>query len=70
MTEQYLWEIVQKNAHHIEIINRELGGIQEGLIWIKNSIMWQLGIFGSIMTGIIVLSWRNLYWIKRNGNKK
>ena len=34
MEYQALWDLVQQNARHIEIINREMGGVLQSVEWL------------------------------------
>ena len=55
------WEQV---CQHIEILNREMGGVLVSIQWIK----YILGSQMTLLVALLGLSWRTIYWVKRNGN--
>ena len=60
-----LWELIQKNCHHIEVINRELGQLVAQMEWITWTIR---GVFGVLVVSVILNS-INIWLTKRNGKK-
>lgn len=65
MTEQFLWDVVQKNAGHIEKINRELGGLLSSMEWVRTLLTWQFTFVGLIFIGVLV----NIIMTRRNGRR-
>lgn len=51
---------------HIETLNREMGAVQTSVEWIKYILHGQM-VF---LVAILGISWRSMYWSRRNGNGK
>jgi len=59
-------DLAKDNAKHIATLNREMGGVLNALSWIRGLIFAHLAAMG----GLFVVGMRNIYWTKKNGNKK
>lgn len=65
MNTELLWELIQKNGHHIEVINRELGTLiaqVDWLTWMVRGVI--IGIALNVMLLVV-----NIWLTKRNGKK-
>lgn len=59
------WDIVLKNAEHIETLNREMGAVQASV----ELLVKMAGIQLVAILGIGAIGWRGMYWTKKNGKK-
>jgi len=67
-----LWEIVTQNAHHLQVMNREMGELASSIVWLKQIISWQFWCLGLILAGVtanIIFVIINLVLTKRNGKR-
>ena len=53
-------------AKHVEQLNREVGGIQVAIEWIK----FILGGQTALMIAVLGLSWRAKFWAKKTNNRR
>lgn len=61
-----IYELAQQNATHIEILNKEMGGVLQNLEWLNWCIR---GIIAGICISIVLSIW-NLWLHKLSNNKK
>jgi hypothetical protein len=66
MKENILWELVKQNAKHIEIINREMGAVQNAVEWLTWYVrLMFFGIWISLINNIF-----NTFLLKKNSRNK
>ena len=70
MNEQRLWELICQNAKHIEVINKEMGGILQKVAgievhigYLEGMLWWGLGILAAVFVGMLA----NIFMTKKNG---
>jgi len=70
MDSNVFWEIIKQNAHHIEIINHELGRICSEVEWLT----WAIRYFGGgallLLVTLLITGIYNAISIKKNNNVK